>query len=464
MNRILVVDDERSMRDFITILLRKHGHIVDTAEDGESAFVLLAEREYDLVLTDLKMPGAGGLEVLAAVKRREPSTQVILMTAYASTDTALRAMKDGARDYITKPFKVDELLVQIDKALDVRRLEKENFYLRAELAGRTRLDNIVGRSPSIRKTLDMVLRVAPTRTTVLVTGESGTGKELVARALHQQSERAAGPFIPVNCGAIPESLIESELFGHVRGAFTGAVGDKKGLFAAAHGGTIFLDEIGELPMSMQVKLLRVLQERRIKRVGESSETEVDCRMVAATNRDLKLMVQKGEFREDLYYRLNVIQITIPALRERRDDVPLLVQHFIEKFCSDLGKTIRGVNRDAMDLLLHYPYDGNVRELENIVERAVTLESSDMISVESLPHHMQKGNDLVLLANDFEIPEEGVKLDEIVENLERNLMTKALKRSNGIRKEAARILGISFRSMRYRLDKYGIEVSDLDTDE
>ncbi len=464
MNRILVVDDERSMRDFITILLRKHGHVVETADDGEAALRLLGEREYDLVLTDLKMPGAGGLEVLAEVKRRDPSTQVILMTAYASTDTALRAMKEGARDYVTKPFKVDELLLQIEKALDVRRLERENFYLRAELAGRTKLDNIVGRSPAIKRVLDMVLRVAPTRTTVLITGESGTGKELFARALHEHSERADGPFVPVNCGAIPETLIESEFFGHVRGAFTGAQGDKKGLFAAAHGGTIFLDEIGELPMSMQVKLLRVLQERRLKPVGSVSEQEVDCRMVAATNRDLREMVQRGEFREDLYYRLNVIQIAIPPLRERRDDVQLLIQHFIERFSRELGKVIRGVSREAMDLLLHYPYDGNVRELENIIERAVTLEGTDMITVESLPYHMQKGNDLVQWANDFEIPEAGIRLDEIVENLERNLITKALRRTGGVRKEAAKVLGISFRSMRYRLDKYGIEVSDLDGEE
>lgn len=464
MNSILVVDDERSMREFISILLRKHGHSVEMADSGEAALEMVSEREYDLVLTDLKMPGAGGLEVLAEVKRREPSTQVILMTAYASTDTALRAMKEGARDYITKPFKVDELLVQIDKALEVRRLEKENFYLRAELAGRTRLDNIVGRSSAIKRVLDMLLRVAPTRTTVLITGESGTGKELFARAVHQHSERSDGPFVPVNCGAIPETLIESELFGHTKGSFTGATVDKKGLFAAAQTGTIFLDEIGELPMSMQVKLLRVIQERRIKPVGATAEIELDVRLVTATNRDLKAMVQKGEFREDLYYRLNVIQVSIPPLRERREDVPLLVQHFIEKCARDLAKVIRGVNRDAMDLLLNYPYDGNVRELENIIERAVTLESSDMISVESLPYHMQKGNNLVRWANDFEIPAEGIQMEEIVENLERNLMMKALKRTGGVRKEAARLLGISFRSMRYRLDKYGIEVDDLDTEE
>jgi two-component system response regulator PilR (NtrC family) len=303
--------------------------------------------------------------------------------------------------------------------------------------------------------------VAPTRTTVLITGESGTGKELVARAIHAKSDRSSGPFVPINCGAIPENLIESELFGHVKGAFTGAGNDKKGLFAAASGGTVFLDEIGELPMPMQVRLLRVLQERRIKPVGSATEQEIDCRVVAATNRDLKAMVDKNEFREDLYYRLNVIQLTLPSLRERREDLPLLVHHFLEKYALDMGKPIRGVARDAMDLLISYPYDGNVRELENIIERAVTLETTDMVTVESLPYHMQKGTDLSQWASDFEIPEAGLLLDDIVATLEQNLITKALRRTNGVRKEAAKLLGISFRSMRYRLEKYGIDADGLD---
>ncbi len=461
MSRILVVDDERSMRDFVSILLRKNGHDVETAENGEVAIERIRNESFDLVITDLKMPGSGGLEVLEQVKNQDPSSQVILMTAFATTDTAVEAMKLGARDYITKPFKVDELLVQVSKALDVRRLEKENFYLRQELAGRTRLDSMVGKSSAMKRVFDMVVRVEPTRTTVLVTGESGTGKELVARAIHSQSDRQSAPFVPINCGAIPENLIESELFGHVRGAFTGAATDKKGLFAAANGGTVFLDEIGELPMSMQVKLLRVLQERRIKPVGSATEQEVDCRIVAATNRDLKSMVDEGTFREDLYYRLNVIELSLPSLRQRREDLPLLIHHFLEKFSMDMGKPIRGVTREAMDLMINYPYDGNVRELENIVERAMTLETTEMITVESLPYHMQKGNDLALWASDFEIPEEGMNLDEIVENLERSVITKALRRTNGVRKEGAKLLGISFRSMRYRLEKYGIDADGLD---
>ena len=460
-SRILIIDDERSMREFVSILLRKQGHEVEMADCAEAGFEKIDSENFDLVLTDLKMPGASGLDVLAYQKERDPSTQVILMTAYASHDTAVQAMKAGATDYVTKPFKVEELLVQVDKALEIRALERENFYLKQRLADRTGLNRLVGRSAAMRAVYDMIVRVAPTRTTVLITGESGTGKELVAKAIHENSDRKGRPFVPVNCGAIPESLIESELFGHVKGSFTGAAGDKKGLFEMADGGTVFLDEIGELPMSMQVKLLRVLQERSVKPVGAVTEKSIDIRVVAATNRDLKEMVDANEFREDLYYRLNVIQIQIPALRERRGDLPLLIQHFLQKFTEDLGKEIRGVERSAMDLLLSYPYDGNVRELENIIERAVTLEPGDMVTTESLPVHMQSGTNLLQWAGDLEIPEDGLDLDAIVESLERNLITKALRRSGGVRKSAAKLLGISFRSMRYRLDKYDIDADDVD---
>ncbi len=460
-SRILIVDDERSMREFVSILLKKQGHEVDMADCAEQAFEKIDQENFDLVLTDLKMPGASGLDVLAYQKERNPSTQVILMTAYASHDTAVQAMKAGATDYVTKPFKVEELLVQVDKALEIRALERENFYLKQRLADRTGLNRLGGRSTAMRRVYDMIMRVAPTRTTVLITGESGTGKELVAKAMHENSDRVGNAFVPVNCGAIPENLIESELFGHVKGAFTGAATEKKGLFEIADAGTIFLDEVGELPMSMQVKLLRVLQERAVKQVGAVKEKSVNIRVVAATNRNLKEMVDQGEFREDLYYRLNVIQLVIPSLRERREDLPLLIQHFLQKFADDLGKEMRGVERSAMDLLLSYPYDGNVRELENIIERAVTLEPGDMVTTESLPMHMQSGSNLLQWAGDLEIPEDGLELDAIVENLERNLITKALRRTGGVRKAAAKLLGISFRSMRYRLDKYDIDADGVD---
>jgi two-component system response regulator PilR (NtrC family) len=308
---------------------------------------------------------------------------------------------------------------------------------------------------------EMVARVAPAKTTVLITGESGTGKEMFARSIHAQSDRAARAFIPINCGAIPESLIESELFGHTKGAFTGATGDKKGLFSAAEGGTIFLDEIGELPLAMQVKLLRVLQERKIKRVGSATEETVDARVVAATNRDLRDMVKAGTFREDLFYRLNVIELHLPPLRERRDDIPLLIHHFIAKYAVELGKTIRGVEKDAMQCLLGHPYQGNVRELENIVERAVTLELTELITRDSLPHGMQEAVRSIEIGGSLEVTEEGVDLEAIVEQLERTLIAKALKRASGVRTEAAGLLKISFRSLRYRLQKYGIDGGDID---
>lgn len=461
-HRILIVDDERSMREFVSILLKKQGYTVELAESGDAAVPRIQSDAFDLVLTDLKMPGEHtGLDVLRIVKEHDPSVQVMLMTAYATHETAVQAMKDGALDYVTKPFKVEELLVQVEKALEIRDLQRENFYLKQQLAERAGLHRLVGKSAAMRQVYDMVVRVAPTPTTILITGESGTGKELVARAIHESSDRADKPFVPVNCGAIPENLIESELFGHVKGAFTGAASEKKGLFSMANGGTIFLDEIGELPLSMQVKLLRVLQERRLKPVGAVKEETIDARVVAATNRDLKAMVSENTFREDLYYRLNVIQLTVPALRERREDIPPLVQHFLRKYTGEMSKNIVGIERSAMDLLLAYPYDGNVRELENIIERAVTLEIGELITVDSLPYHMQSGGSLAQWTSDLEIPDEGLELEAIVEKLERNLITKALRRTGGVRKEAAKLLGISFRSIRYRLDKYGIDADDVD---
>lgn len=459
MAKILVVDDERSIRELAAIVLKKEGHEVELCESGDVACIRLGQDSFDLVLTDLKMPGKSGMDVLVAAKAADRSTQVILMTAFASTDTAIAAMKEGAADYITKPFKIDELTVQVTKALDIRQLERENTFLKRQLATSRKGVGLVGTSEAMRKVNEMVARVAPAKTTVLITGESGTGKEMFARSIHDQSDRSSRPFIPINCGAIPETLIESELFGHTKGAFTGATGDKKGLFAAAEGGTIFLDEIGELPLSMQVKLLRVLQERKIKRVGSATEETVDARVVAATNRDLRDMVKAGTFREDLFYRLNVIELHLPPLRERSDDVPLLIHHFVAKYAADLGKTIRGVDKEAMQSLMGHNYPGNVRELENIIERAVTLELSELITRDSLPFGLQERARPAELGSSIEVPDEGVDLEAIVEQLERALIAKALKRASGVRTEAAGLLKISFRSLRYRLQKYGIDGGD-----
>lgn len=454
MGRILIVDDEPSMREFLSILMRKNGHDVVTADCGERA-VEVMDGDFDVVLTDLKMNGLSGLDVLEAYRQRSPRTQVIMMTAFATTDTAIRAMKNGACDYLTKPFKVDAVQVVMDKALEKADLIRENYMLKKQIENQHRFERIVGKSAAMQRVFEMILRVATSKTTVLISGESGTGKELAARAIHSRSNVSEGPFVPINCGAIPSELIESELFGHTKGAFTGASRDKEGLFQAASGGSIFLDEIGELPLNMQVKLLRVLQEKVVKRVGSVREEKIDCRIIAASNRHLRQMVEDGTFREDLYYRLNVIQIVLPPLRERKEDVVLLIDHFIEKFSEEHGKRFEGVKDDAMRILLNYPYPGNIRELENIIERMVTLEAGDWLSREGLPYHMMQDQGFNQIAEDMEIPEEGLDLEGMVERLERNLLLKALKKTGGVKKKAADLLGISFRSIRYRLDKYKI---------
>src|SRR4051794_24286894 len=381
---ILIVDDERSMREFLAIFLRRAGHRVEAAAGGADGLAALATREFDVVITDLRMPGVGGLEILAEAKKLYPETQAIAVTAFATTETAIAAMKAGAYDYLTKPFKVDEDRLVVERALERRVLHRENVVLRDEIKGRYKLDRLIGKSPAMQRVFEMIRKIAPARTSDLLIGESGTGKELAARALHELSPRSDRPFVAINCGAIPETLIESELFGHVRGSFTGANTDKQGLFEAAHGGTLLLDEVAELPVAMQVKLLRVLQERKVKPVGGVSEREVDVRIVAATNRDLETEVEKGTFRQDLFYRLNVIQLRLPPLRERREDIPLLVDHFSRKFAAEHGRNITGTAPEAMSALMAYHFPGNVRELENLIERAVTLAPADEISLEALP--------------------------------------------------------------------------------
>ncbi len=426
--RILIVDDERSLREFLQIFLRKEGYDVTVAAGGQAAVdFVTAGREFDLVLTDLMMPGVDGLAVLAAVKDIFPDTQVLMVAV---------------------------IQVVIEKALGQRSVVEENRQLRSQVNRQYHFHNIIGRAASMQAVFELVQRVADTRTSVLITGESGTGKELIARALHHNSRRRDGPMITVNCGAIPENLMESELFGHTKGSFTGAHAAKVGMFEAADQGSIFLDEIGEMPMHLQVTLLRVLQERRLRPVGATHELPIDVRVIAATNQDLEECIREGRFREDLYYRLNVIRLEMPPLRERREDISLIARHFLRRFTEDMGKHIEDFEPQAMEALLAYDFPGNVRELENLVERAVTLENTQWIKPDSLPLWLvqpdRRRGDL-----SYNLPEEGVDLEGLLAGLEAGILQQALDRTGGNRTEAARLLGISFRSIRYKLDKYDI---------
>jgi len=456
---ILIVDDERSMREFLGIYLRREGYRIEAAAGGKEALAVLKARAFDLVITDLRMPDVDGLAVLAEAKRLHPDTEVIVVTAFSTTETAIAAMKAGAHDYLTKPFKIDEVGLVVSRAMEKRRLSRDNVTLRDEIKGRYKLERLLGKSPPMQRVFDILRKVASTRTSVLLIGESGTGKELAARALHELSPRASHAFVGVNCGAIPESLLESELFGHLRGAFTGATSDKRGLFEAAHNGTLLLDEVAELPVSMQVKLLRVLQERKVKPVGDISEREVDVRIVAATNRDLETEVEKSTFRQDLYYRLNVIQVRLPPLRERREDLPLLVDHFIRKFSAEHGRNVVGAAPEVMSALMVYHFPGNVRELENMIERAVTLATTDWLGLDAFPNLIGLQAAAPSVNAFAAIADEGLDLERHLEEYERTILIKALEKTSGNRTEAARLLRVSFRSMRYRLSKLGITGGD-----
>jgi two-component system response regulator PilR (NtrC family) len=459
MAAILIVDDERSMREFLRIAFTRAGHQIAVASGPAEAKAQFTARDFDLVITDLMMPTGSGLDVLRDVKAHRPETQVLIVTAFATAETAIAAMKQGAYDYLQKPFKIDEVEIVVERALERRSLRAQNSELREELRGRFRLERLVGKSAAMERVFDLVRKIAPAKTSVLISGESGTGKELVARALHHLSPRKGGPFIGVNCGAIPDTLLESELFGHVRGAFTGAHADKEGLFGAAEGGTLFLDEIGEISPAMQVRLLRVLQERRVKKVGGTQEVEVDVRVVAASNRDLEAEVERGAFRRDLYYRLNVIEVNLPTLRSRREDVPLLVEHFIKKHVASSGREIDGILPDALAALCDYDYPGNVRELENLVERAVTLEAGPRITLASLGELTPRKH---AVQTEDPLPPDGVDLDRLLADYERSYLERALARA-GSRKAAAALLGISFRSIRYRLQKLGLASGDPEAD-
>lgn len=455
MKKLLIVDDEKSMREFLAIVLRKEGYYVVTADNGEAALRLVEGDIFDLVMTDMKMPGLDGLELLRAVKEVSPRTIVLMITAFATTENAVEAMRAGAYDYLTKPFQIDEVKLLIHKALDHRALEEENRRLKEQFHQLDGLEQIIGRSQTMQRVLELINKVADSNSNILVFGESGTGKELVARALHLRSRRRDKPFVTINCSALPESLLESELFGHMKGAFTGAVTNKEGLFEVAHEGTIFLDEIGDTSPAIQVKLLRVLQEKEFRRIGDTKDIHVDVRVIAATNKDLEKAVAEGSFREDLYYRLDVIPIYLPPLRERRDDVPMLAEHFLKKFGRSAAAPVTGLAPGALQVLAEQEWRGNVRELEHLIERAVTLSTGPQLTPELLRECLQRPADSSAPQLRAELPLEGVNLEELVGDLERGLLLKALARCGGVKKQAAQLLGLNFRSFRYRLEKYGL---------
>jgi len=444
--RVLVVDDEPAQRELVGGFLRKQGFEVAEAPDGRTALERFRKEPFDLLLTDQRMPGLSGLELLEAARAVTPAVSMIIMTAYGTIETAVAAIKGGAADYLTKPLNLDELLHRIAQVRERQRLIMENRELREALQERHRVEGIIGESGRMQEVLSLVRRVAGSDATILIQGESGTGKELIARAIHYASPRAGAPLVSVNCAALPETLLESELFGHEKGAFTGAVAARKGRFELADGGSLFLDEIGDLPLHLQVKLLRVLQEREFERVGSSRPVSVDVRLLAATHRDLEGLVRAGRFRDDLYYRINVVSISLPPLRERREDIPLLLDHFVEKFSRRNGKRISGLTRDAREALLRYDYPGNVRELENLVERAVILTRDEVIGLEDLP--------LGVKEREGETSGE-TSLTVRVEGLERRMIREALARADGVQTRAAEILGISERVLRYKLKKYGL---------
>ena len=453
MAKILIVDDEQSYRQLLTLVFEEQGNTVRTAMNGRQALELLAAEPSDIIIADVKMPDMDGIEMLRAVRETLPDLGVILMTAFASVETAREAFKLGADDFIQKPFDVEELKLIVRKTLEKQVLINENRAFKRAQRERGSVKNIVGTSAKMNAIFQMIETVAEVQSTVLVTGESGTGKELVARAIHDMSPRAEKPFVSINCGAFTETLLESELFGYVKGAFTGANTNRKGLFEAANNGTIFLDEIGEMSPAMQVKLLRVLQERRVRPVGAHDELQVDARVIAATKRDLKKMTEEGTFREDLFYRISVIPIHLPPLRERAEDIPDLIEHFVKKFNDQAGKNVTMSPKTAQ-ILEKYAWHGNVRELEHTIERAVALERTNEIQPEQLPDHITNYNPQRISA-EFELPEDGINLVSHLDNLEKTYVVEALRQSGGNQTKAADLLKMPVRSLRHLLDKHSI---------
>ena len=456
--RLLIVDDEASIRDMLAFYFHKKGFEVQTASNFTEGQAAALRSAPDLVLSDIKMPDGNGLDLLRKIKADYPKTPVIMITAHTSTADAIEAMKAGAVDYIAKPFNIEELGLIVDRALGEKQLRDENVYLKQELAGKYTFANIIGKGSRMQEIFRTIERIARVSSTALLTGESGTGKELIARAIHYTSIRKDRKFVSINCGALPEPLLESELFGHERGAFTGAVKDKRGLFTEADHGTLFLDEISETTMTMQVKLLRAIQERVIRKVGGNEEVTIDVRIIAATNKDLTELVAAGKFREDLFYRINVIPIVLPPLRSRVEDIAPLTQYFIAKVCKEQKIPEKKISTDAMRLLEAYPWPGNVRELENTLERTVALEPGPVITVSSLPESIALG--VRTRVPDFEsLPQEGINLESYLEAVGKRLMREALDRCDGVQTKAAELLHMSFRSFRYYAKKYSLVRKD-----
>ncbi|MDP8256046.1 MAG: sigma-54 dependent transcriptional regulator [Candidatus Alcyoniella australis] len=458
--KVLIVDDEEGLRHSLGVLISKAGYQPVSASDVDRALELLGQQEIDLVLCDIRMPKRDGFDFLRSLPDTGRDPTVIMMSAYGSVDTALEALRQGAYDYISKPFKSDEIVLTLRKAVERERLRRENAVLKRRVQRVSSFEGIITRNKRMQSIFDLIDRLADHRATVLIAGESGTGKELVARAVHQRSPRASRPFVAINCGAIPETLLESELFGHARGSFTGAVRDRPGLIEEAHSGTLFLDEIGELPKQLQVKLLRVLQEREVRRLGESKSRQVDVRIISATVRDLAQEVRADRFREDLYYRINVFPIELPPLKERAEDVPLLADHFIQRFNQsrdlDQHSPVRGIGRKAMQKLMAYSWPGNVRELENVIERAMVLVDGDMIEPEHLPTYIADPEKAVVCGDDMPHLHGDLSVKRNARLLERKLISSALGRTGGNRSQAARLLSISHRALLYKIKEYEIK--------
>ena len=452
MRRVLVVDDEENLRLVLKTLLRKHGYEVEVADSGESAIGLLDSFGPDVVLTDVRMPKMGGLDLLSTIKAKQYPATVIVMSAYGNMDLALEAMKGGAYDYVSKPFKPDEIVLTLKKAEEREALRRENRALKEQIQKDAQFESILAKSPRMLEIFRTITKIADFKTTVLITGESGVGKELVARAIHTRSTRKNSPFVAINCGAIPENLLESELFGHKKGAFTDATQDRRGLFEEADGGTLLLDEIGELPLALQVKLLRVLQEESIRRLGDTKDTKVDVRIIAATHRDLSAETKAGRFREDLYYRINVLPMAIPPMRERKEDIQMLLDHFIIRNNARLGTRIRGLTSEARKLLLDYLWPGNVRELENTIERAMVLCDGDLIDTADLPDRIREALDPVQV----HLASGELSIKKTVHAIEQILIRRALTKTGGNRTRAAELLEISHRALLYKIKDYKID--------